>query len=289
MGTGLSYGSRIINNGRTLQLNASDCSKKIYIPYNVTPNTVLSFDFNVATLGRFHQIGFINNKVGIDPSKVFRLAGSCGVKGGRRFEGIGDITDCFKGPGAYRIPIGKYFTGKMQAVCFGNWSDTKFNAGTIDMDLIAEIAESSFSNVRIYEDSKMSFSHTANSSPIKPLIRPDSIRVKCSIDKIFDKLISKDVNRRKLYIPLHGMFSGSQDDLYMTFKIVENMENPGWSPIEILSNNSGHYLVFSKKSNPQKFTDKIFTFEVSDGQYKLKYRCKISWDPASDNLTASEL
>jgi hypothetical protein len=131
----------------------------------VTPRTVLAFDFHANTKGYAYHIGFINNTVGVDPLKYFRLAGSVGPRpiiG--RFSGLGWIVDYMKGPGSYVIPVGKHFVGPMQSLCFGNVT----KKGSKDF------SQSTFSNIRVYEADEPSFKFNPSKEPFR-MVEPSEL------------------------------------------------------------------------------------------------------------------
>lgn len=287
-GIGLSYGSRIEDEGRTLRLNASDPSKKIFLPYRVTPYTVLAFDFHGITEGEYHQIGFINNKIGVDPTKLFRVWGTCGRRGPRRFEAIGDIKDYINGSGSYEIPVGKHFTGPMQAICFGNWSEEKRKGDPGDpaTQHVKRVAECTFSNIRIYESEFPHYSYTSTHKGPKPLPRPSGIRVVGDIAKAF--ALARFEERKEGYrahVPLCGVFSGGHDDWYLRFEIVKDLGLPGRSPTRLLQDNAGQRLVFSLPKD-MSVESAAFVLRVTDGASRLEYPLKLTWRPERRELSA---
>jgi hypothetical protein len=107
--------------------------KKIDFPYTVTSNTVLEFDFTSSSEGQIHGIGFDSN-TSISSSLTFQLAGT-------QSWGIGDFATAKTGATThYVIPVGQFYTGKATVLFFAN-----------DDDIANPLAESIFSNVRVYE------------------------------------------------------------------------------------------------------------------------------------------
>ena len=108
--------------------------KKIDLPYTITPNTVIEFDFSSTSQGEIHGIGFDNN-TSISSSRTFRVYGT-------QNWGIGDF-DNYSGSGTthYMIPVGQYYTGDAINLFFTN-----------DHDVSNPSAVSVFSNIRVYED-----------------------------------------------------------------------------------------------------------------------------------------
>lgn len=121
------------DNGATLHL-VGNTWKKIDLPYTITPDTVLEFDFSSTSQGDIHGIGLDDNLT-ITASRTFRLFG-------RQNWGLGafDTYTAAAGMKHYVIPVGKYYTGPAAYLFFTN-----------DHDVQNPAAESRFRNVRLYE------------------------------------------------------------------------------------------------------------------------------------------
>ncbi len=287
-GIGLPYGARVEDEGRTLRLNASDPAKKIFLPYNVTPETVLAFDFHGVTEGKYHQIGFINNTVGVDPNRLFRVWGVSGRRGAHRFEAIGSIKSYINGSGSYVIPVGKHFTGPTKAICFGNWGEEKGknDAGDPGVQNVKRVAECTFSNVRIYESDDPNYSYTSTPKAVPPLPRPKGIRVVHGIQEAFAQAKFQDRGTGyEAEVPLDGIFSGRHDDFFLRFEIVKDLGLSRRSSTKLKQDNAGKRLVFSLPKH-QSMKGAAFVLRVTDGESNLEYRCAISWDPKQRRLTA---
>lgn len=136
-----SYGSEDIysqvvleDKGTTLQITGNTW-KKVIDSYDITPNTVLEFDFKSDRLGEVHGIGFDNDN-NISDDRFFKLYGT-------EDRGI-SVFDNYNGSGQwqrYKIPVGEFFTGKMNSLTFIN-----------DDDVLGSTADSFFSNIKIYEN-----------------------------------------------------------------------------------------------------------------------------------------
>jgi hypothetical protein len=138
------FGSQDVNpvmtiedNGNTLHLKGNSW-KKISLPYTVTPNTVLEFDFKSPAQGEVHGIGFDNDEKMSD-GYTHKLYGT---------QGWGLTNSFYRyDPSAqeewrhYRIPIGDHYTGNMLYLVFVN-----------DHDISNPTAESYFGNVQVFED-----------------------------------------------------------------------------------------------------------------------------------------
>ena len=112
---------------------SGDGWKKVDLPYEITAETVLEFDFMVSTEGSIHAIGF-DTDLDLSPEFGFQLAGTdtWGNQSFNNFSGDEYVH--------YTIPIGQFYTGDMEHLFFGN----------ADTDGVAD-AEASFSHIRLHE------------------------------------------------------------------------------------------------------------------------------------------
>ena len=129
----------------TVTVNSSDPTsmsiqnnawKDIMLSYDVTPNTILEFEFGSTKQGEFHGIGFDDNN-GISSNTSFRLYGP--HRWGRSDYANYDTPGTWK---AYSIPVGQFFTGSFDRITFFCDHD----GGTRD-------GNSYYRNIRIYEGS----------------------------------------------------------------------------------------------------------------------------------------
>jgi hypothetical protein len=137
----LSYGGNqdddgsvtIEGGGATLAITGNRW-QRIDLKYNVTSDTILEFDFRSTIQGEVHGIGF-DNDLAISSDKTFKLYGS---------QNWGDATFEYSGSGDdehFVIPVGEFYVGSMENIFF-----------VMDHDVNNPNANSSFSNVHIYED-----------------------------------------------------------------------------------------------------------------------------------------
>ena len=109
--------------------------KKVGIPYNITPNTILEFDFSSNVEGEIHGIGFDTDDTINNPIQVFQLSGT---------QTWGDQTfnNYVTGSGTvhYSIPVGTFYTGNYLSLTFAN-----------DHDVANANGESVFSRIAIHE------------------------------------------------------------------------------------------------------------------------------------------
>ena len=123
------------DDGATLRIWGNSW-KRIEMPYVVTPDTVLEFDFRSPRQGEIHGIGF-DTTLNLDASKAFKLYGT-------QAWGIGDFenyADTAPGWKHYRIPVGQFYTGSFRYLFFSN-----------DHDVRNADADAYWSNIRVYED-----------------------------------------------------------------------------------------------------------------------------------------
>ncbi|MFQ5577405.1 MAG: hypothetical protein ACE5G8_10515, partial [Anaerolineae bacterium] len=124
--------ANISNGGATLTITGNGW-KKISIPYNVTANTVLTFDFESTAQGEIHGIGFDTDNT-ISSNYTFQLYGTqtWSRQDFRNYPGSG-VTH-------YTIPVGQFYTGSMLYLTFTN-----------DHDIASPNAVGIFSNITIQE------------------------------------------------------------------------------------------------------------------------------------------
>ena len=128
--------------GRTLSIVGNGW-KKIRLPYTVTANTVLEFDYTSSASGDFQGIGFdTNDDITDTGTNGFLLYGTQAASDwDRSFDDFRDYADTAPATKQYRINVGEFFTGGVQFMTFFN-----------DHDVATPNAESIFSNVRLFED-----------------------------------------------------------------------------------------------------------------------------------------
>ncbi len=143
-GTGDTKGSyQIQDGGSTLQLSGNTW-KKIDLPYQITANTVLKFDFRSTSTGEIHGIGLDDDNISDNPVRTFQLSGT---------QGYGDQTfHNYSGSDwkSYSIDIGQSYTGSMRNLFFAN-----------DHDIANPTATSFFRNVTLCEKPPSSFNFNA--------------------------------------------------------------------------------------------------------------------------------
>ncbi|WP_298859889.1 hypothetical protein [uncultured Gimesia sp.] len=125
---------QLIEQGKGIRL-WGNAWKTLEINKEVTPNTVIEFDFRCSHEGQIHGFGFDTDQTHDKQNHVFQIYG---------YEvrpGIGQQFNTYTGTDwkRFRIRVGRYLAGKHRYLVF-----------IADEDVIAR-AESQFRNVRIYE------------------------------------------------------------------------------------------------------------------------------------------
>ncbi|MCK8520115.1 T9SS type A sorting domain-containing protein [Aquimarina sp. D1M17] len=122
----------IESNGETLSLS-NNTWKYINFDYEVTPNTIIEFDFSSISQGEIHAVGFENNNT-LTSSRYFKVYGTQNYA-------VTNFDNYSSGVTKYTIPVGNFYTGAMDRLVFINDNDS--GSGN----------NSNFSNVRVYEGS----------------------------------------------------------------------------------------------------------------------------------------
>lgn len=133
----------IEDDGATINLQG-DIWRKIDLPYTVTADTILEFDYESDTEGDLQGIGFYSGTQ-LGNTHFFQLYGT-GSWGNSPF---GDDYD----PGVstvkhYRIRVGDFFTGENDYLVFVN-----------DHNTAPKDAESIFSNIKVYEANSVTYEY----------------------------------------------------------------------------------------------------------------------------------
>ena len=133
----LSGGAIVIDAGKGVEFSGNSW-KKTPLNYNVTPNTVLEFDFSSTNEADTHAVGFDENTERLDARRMFQVHGTKAWVGNPK--GAFQNFNNYPGSGTrhYAIPVGQYYTGGMKYLTFANDGDTNPGSGR-------------FSNVSIHE------------------------------------------------------------------------------------------------------------------------------------------
>ncbi len=110
--------------------------KAIEVDYNITSNTVISFDFKSTIGGEIHGLGFANNTTEYNRDKTFRLYGTQSWGDDSFYDYRGD-----NGYQRFVIPVGEFYTGQFKYLFF-----------LCDNDVPPYSSNSHFSNIKIFED-----------------------------------------------------------------------------------------------------------------------------------------
>ncbi|MDP5133892.1 MAG: M12 family metallo-peptidase, partial [Paraglaciecola sp.] len=120
------------DNGATLHLTGNRW-RAINLPYTITPNTVIEFDFKSTTKGEIHGVGF-DTDLALSENATFTLFGT--QKYGIQDYVYSENADYQR----FSIPVGQYYTGAKTYLFFA-----------MDHDVTTPTAQSYFSNIRVYE------------------------------------------------------------------------------------------------------------------------------------------
>ena len=139
-GQDVSQNHTVQDGGATLRLDGNTW-KAIALPYTITANTVLEFDFSSTSEGEIHGIGFDSN-LSLSSSLTFKVFGTQ-AWGRRNYDNYTPAD----GTRRYTIPVGQFYRGNASYLFFVN-----------DHDVSNPSAVSLFSNVKIYENAPAGFS-----------------------------------------------------------------------------------------------------------------------------------
>ncbi len=135
----------IEDEGRTLHLTGNTW-KSVPFPYTITPNTVIEFDFKSNTQGEAHGIGFDPDNTA-ELGRVFRLYGT---ESSGFIDAYKDYAAYAPGWRHYKLQPYNYYRGKT----FDWTQNLTYLFFTNDQDISNPIADSYFSNVRVYESTE---------------------------------------------------------------------------------------------------------------------------------------
>ncbi|WP_298507818.1 T9SS type A sorting domain-containing protein [uncultured Kordia sp.] len=151
--------SAVYDNGATLHLSVN-AWKAVEINYNITPNTVIEFDFMSTIDGEIHYIG-IDDDLALNPLLAYKLYGFENVTSSAIFNlDFNTYTDSDKYTYKhYAIPIGQLYTGNVPYLFFAADNDL-FNDTFTYLSYPGggsyNDATSFYRNVKIYENTILS-------------------------------------------------------------------------------------------------------------------------------------
>lgn len=133
-GNGQDGGTAAVQDAGATLFIQNNAWKSIALSYTVTANTVIEFDFRSTTQGEIHGIGF-DTDAGISSNLTFKVHGTqnWGITNYDNYSGSAWTT--------YQIPVGSFYTGSFNRVCFVGDNDASPSNGN----------NSYFRNVKIYE------------------------------------------------------------------------------------------------------------------------------------------
>lgn len=152
--------SAVYDNGATLHLSVN-AWKAIEINYNITPNTVIEFDFMSTIDGEIHYIG-IDDDLALDALLGYKLYGTQNVTSSAIYNNdFNTYTDADRYTYKhYSIPIGQLYTGNAPYLFFSADNDSFIEAWTSGNNYPGggsyNDATSFYRNVKIYENTVLS-------------------------------------------------------------------------------------------------------------------------------------
>jgi len=134
--------AQVQNVGDTLLLQ-DNTWRRTSSSFDITPNTVLTFEFASSSQGEIHGIGFDADDT-LSQNQIFQLWGTqtWGIQNFANYSPSGFVS--------YEIPVGTFYTGTAMRMVFAN----DFDAGSGNI--------SQFRNIRVFE----STGNTGNRSPV---------------------------------------------------------------------------------------------------------------------------
>ncbi|UUO05343.1 hypothetical protein M4951_18415 [Blastopirellula sp. J2-11] len=141
-------GVEILDDGATLKITGNHW-KKIDLPYEVTANTVIEFNFQSTVEGEIQGIGLDDNNT-LSNDNIFKLYGTQ-TWARNQYE---DYDASAPGVKHYKISVGDFYTGEFLYLIFGNDDD------------VNDAAVSLFSNIRIYEESVTTYTYDAKGNQL---------------------------------------------------------------------------------------------------------------------------
>lgn len=137
--SGKAKGSDIVlDNGRKIRLMGQTW-KALPIRYEVTSNTVLECVFSSTRQGGVHAIGLDNQRKGMKEQMMFQLYGSNPSRANREYMNYSRFAPAERG---YRIPIGRYYTGRFSFLVVGSSDGTQSGDSTFRDVVLHEVTNS---------------------------------------------------------------------------------------------------------------------------------------------------
>ncbi|NJM16326.1 MAG: hypothetical protein HC896_13965 [Bacteroidales bacterium] len=134
-GSQYSNGSTTVSGGGSVLTIDGNNWQKLAFSYEVTPNTVLEFDFASTAEGEVHGMGLDEDGTHDNAVRAFKVHGTQNWTGANNdFNDYSGTSDKH-----YTIPIGEYYTGNMSYLVFVNDDD------------VSSAGVSVFKNIQVYE------------------------------------------------------------------------------------------------------------------------------------------
>lgn len=125
----------IEDDGATLHI-AGNSWKKLFFEYEITPHTIIEFEFQSDNEGEIHGLGVDDDPATFHPQRVINIYGSQSTI----LDPDYDYSSSAPNWKSYQIPIGQHVTGAMSYITIAN-----------DHDVVNPTGEARYKNVRICE------------------------------------------------------------------------------------------------------------------------------------------
>jgi hypothetical protein len=200
----------VSSDGYALQVNGNGW-KKVNFSYNITPNTILEFDYRSGAQGEIQGIGFDSDNT-ISANQIFQLYGteSFGLSQFRNY------ASSAPGSKHYQIPVGQFYTGQMKYLTFIN-----------DQDISNPNAQSLFSNIKIYEQVP------------NPIVKVAFVKGPGTTGNVTDaSLPTWESTLRNYNVEYANNYSGKLDTLQQS--VINKFKSQGYTLTEVLTETFSH-------------------------------------------------
>ena len=186
----------LLTNNTVLRIQ-NNAWKAVMLDYNVTPNTVLQFDFGSTARGEIHGIGFDDDNV-VSANRTFKLFGTqnWGILNYNNYPGQSTWI-------RYTIPVGQFYTGSFNRLFF-----------VADHDAPPSNSNSFFRNIRIYEG--------ANCQNIEP---EAEVTAEALIETGVSARLSPNPAQTELNLHIYGHDNDDAPVILRVFNAVGQLQN----------------------------------------------------------------
>lgn len=186
----------LLSNNTVLRIQ-NNAWKAVALNYNVTPNTVLQFDFGSTIRGEIHGIGFDDDN-SVSANRTFKLYGTqnWGIQNFNNYPGFSTWV-------SYTIPVGQFYTGSFNRLFFA-----------VDHDAAPSNGNSFFRNIRIYEG------QNCNALEPEPEVRTQSLIAISPSVQLFPNPAQSE-----LHLMLEGYQQEDERLILRIFNAIGQLEN----------------------------------------------------------------